>query len=151
MTDDSVLPRGFRWGYLSIALGALALAVSAVVIFGGPFAPQQSIGTTIGEVAGDMRAAALRSLRGEPQPAAVPRGWDIDRILFLAAPLIGVAAVVAAAVSALSRDPWRLPTYGAVLGASAIALQFLWWVAMLIAGVVLLVAIVENIGGILGE
>ncbi len=150
MSDTFQIPSGFRWGYVSIALGALALLLAMVHIFGGPFAPQPSIGTTIGEIAGDMRAAALRSLRGDAQPAPQPVGWDIDRVLLLAAPLLGAAAIVMAVVSALARDGWRLPTYGAALGVAAIVFQLIWWVAALFAGVLLLVAIIENVGDILG-
>lgn len=150
MSDASAIPPGFRWGYVSVALGALGLVLAMVHIFGGPFTPQPSIGTTIGDIAGDMRAAVLRAVRGEPQPAPQPVGWDIDRVLLLAAPLLGAAALVMAVVSAIARDGWRLPTYGAVLGLAAIVFQLFWWVAVLFAGAILLVAIIENLGEILG-
>jgi hypothetical protein len=104
----------------------------------------------VGEIAGEMRAAALRAVNGEPQPAPVPRGWDIDRILMVAAPLLGVLAIVLSMVAALRREGLRFAGYGAALGVGAIVFQMVWWIAALIACVVLLVAIIENIGDILG-
>ena len=150
MSDAQMPWTGLGWGHFAIGTGALALALAVLHVFGGPFTPQPSVGTTVGEIAGEMRAAALRAVSGEPQPAPVPRGWDIDRILMLAAPLFGVVAIVLSMVSALRREGLRLAGYGAALGVGAFVFQLIWWIAALIAGVILLVAIVENIGDILG-
>jgi hypothetical protein len=151
MSDTQMPWAGLGWGHLAIGTGALALALAMLTVFGGPFAPQPSAATTIGEIAGEMRAAARRAVNGEPQPAPVPRGWDIDRVLMLAAPLLGVVAVVLAIVSALRREGLRFAGYGAALGMGAIVFQFVWWIALLIAGTLLLVAIIENIGDIIGS
>ena len=151
MSDTQTPWAGLGWGHLAIGAGALALALAMLHVFGGPFAPQSSAATTVGEIAGEMRAAALRALNGEPQPAPVPRGWDIDRVLMLAAPLLGVVAVVLSIISALRREGWRTAGYGAALGVGAIVFQMVWWIAALIAGTLLLVAIIENIGDILGS
>lgn len=150
MSEDFSAYKGSLWGYLAIALGALGLMLSMAYIFGGPFTPQPTVGQTIGEIAGEMRASALRALNGEAQPAPVARGWDIDRIILVGAPILGVLGILSAMISALMRDPWRLPTYGAILGTAAIVFQFLWWIAVLFAAVILLVSIIENIGDILG-
>jgi hypothetical protein len=138
-------------GYLGIALGAAGLGIALLHIFGGPFAPQPTLGETAGALAGEMRAAAQRALAGEPAPAPQPRGWGIDRILAVAGPLLGAGALALAIVSALRQDPRRLPAYGAGLGVAAIALPFVWWLALLIAGAAIAVAVVENLGDILGE
>jgi hypothetical protein len=141
---------GLYWGHIAMGTGALALSLAMLSIFGGPFAPQPSVGTTVGEIAGEMRAAALRAVSGEAQPAPVARGWDIDRILLLAAPLLGVLTIVLSMVAALRREGLRFAGYGAALGMGAIVFQFVWWIALLIAGAILLVAIIENVGDILG-
>lgn len=145
-------PQGIRlgWGHVALGTGALALSLAMLHVFGGPFAPTPSAAQTVGEIAGEMRAAAQRALSGEAQPAPAPRGWDIDRVLLLAAPLIGVAAIVLSMISALRGEGVRLAGYGAALGLGAIVFQMVWWIAMLIACVALLIAIIENIGDILG-
>lgn len=150
MTERLPALRPHVWGYLALASGALALGVAMLHIFGGPFAPTPSAAQTVGEIAGEIRASALRALRGEAAPPAAPRGWDVDRVLLVAAPMLGVVALVAAAISALVKDPWRLALSGAALGATAIVFQFVWWIAMLVLGVCLLIVILQNIGSILG-
>ncbi|PWK62202.1 hypothetical protein [Roseicyclus mahoneyensis] len=135
------------WGWLAILTGAVALVLAMLVIFAGPFAPQPSTGTVIGQIAGDMIAAARGSLDGSAQPAPVPRGWDVDRVLATLTPILGVLALCLAVMAAIRREPWRLSSYGAALGGAAIVIQFVWWIALLICGVVLLVAIIENLGG----
>ncbi|MBJ3762198.1 hypothetical protein ILP92_05505 [Maribius pontilimi] len=141
---------GFRIGYLAVGTGALALILAMVHIFGGPFTPQQPVGVSIGEIAGDIRASAWRALTGAPQPEPEPRGWDIDRILLLAAPVTGAVAIVLSVVSLILRDPPRLGAYGTMMGLSAIVFQFVWWIVVLIAAVLLLVSIIENMGDIFG-
>lgn len=149
MSTAATPQQGPFWGYLAILLGAAALVMAMLVIFAGPFAPQQTVGVTIGEIAGDIVSAARRSVQGIEQPPPDPRGWDIDRVLMILTPLLGVIAVVLAVLAAVRREPWRLATYGAALGGAAITVQFIWWVALLICGIVLLVSIIENLGGIL--
>ena len=139
----------FYLGYMGIATGGLSLVLAMLVIFAGPFAPQPAIGTTIGDIAGDMATAAMRSMRGLEQPAPEPRGWDVDRVLFTLTPILAVAAIVLSVLSALRHEPWRLGTYGTALGAAAILCHFIWWIALLLCGVALLTAIIENFGDIL--
>jgi hypothetical protein len=150
MSDAQTPFSGLRWGHVALGAGALALSLAMLHVFGGPFAPTPSAAQTVGEIAGGMRAAAQRALSGEAQPAPSPRGWDIDRVLLLAAPLIGVAAIVLSMISALRGEGFRLAGYGAALGVGAIVFQMVWWIALLIACVALLIAIIENIGDILG-
>jgi hypothetical protein len=141
----------FRWGYAAAVFGVVALAIAMLTVFGGPFSPQPTVGQTIGEIAGDMRASALRALRGEEQPPPVPQSWDIDRVLMVTAPLLAVGAIALSVVSAIRREGLKLASYGAILGTAAIVFQFVWWLAMLICGVLLLMSIMENIGDILGD
>ncbi|MBX2855917.1 MAG: hypothetical protein KTR21_13080 [Rhodobacteraceae bacterium] len=150
MTQEIPPFRDHPWGYCAIIFGALALSIALLNIFGGPFSPQAPIGQTIGEIAGDIRASALRAVSGAEQPPKTVRGWDIDRILLVAAPLFGVGALLLATVSALAGDPRRLAAYGAAFGVSAIAIQVVWWLVIIIAAMMLIVAIIENIDGILG-
>lgn len=140
----------FKWAYAAAGFGIAALAVAVLTVFGGPFTPQPSVGQTIGEIAGDMRASALRAVRGEEQPPPVPQPWDIDRILMITAPLLAVGAIALSLVSAIRREGLKLASYGAILGTSAIVFQFVWWIALLICGMILLVSIMENLGDILG-
>jgi hypothetical protein len=133
-----------KWGLGAVFFGGLALIVSMIVIFAGPFAPQQSVGTTIGQIIGEISLSAMNTVRGEGLPPPETPPWNIDRVLAVTGPVLAVIGFIAAIVSAFQHDPGRLPTYGALLGIAAITVQVLWWMALLIAGVVLLMSIIEN-------
>lgn len=150
-TAETINPQDHKWGIASIVLGSAALLLAVIIIFGGPFAPQQSAGTSLGEIAGEMREAAQRKLQGLPQPEPQARPWTVDRVLQILAPALGVLAIVAAVVSAVQSNSRRMAAYGTALGVSAILVQFLWWVVLLVAGVVLLVSVMENFSSIIGE
>lgn len=136
------------WGLWSALVGALALGIVFFQIFAPPADPQPSVGQQIGEIAGEMKRSAWRSFLGlEPEaPEPRPEPSVVSQYLPFAGPALGIIAILLSLVSAVRREHWRMPTYGAALGASAILFQFFWWVALLVAGVVLLVAIIENLG-----
>ena len=136
----------------AIGLGAVGLFVALLVVYAGPFAPQPDIGTTIGEIAGNIRASAWRAFLGLEQPDStiVQRGWDIDRILMTVAPAAGVLGVIMAISAYVRREPRRLATYGMALSVCAIFVQVLLIVLMIVAGVVLLISIIENMDSIFG-
>lgn len=144
MSETAPNPHSQFWGISAVVLGGLALLVSMIVIFAGPFAPQHSVGTSIGKIIGEISLSAMNTVRGNDLPPPQTPPWNIDRVLMVTGPVLAVLGFIAAIVAAFRHDPWRLPAYGTLLGVAAITLQFLWWVALLIAGVVLLVSILEN-------
>jgi len=113
-----------RLGWLGFTLGALALVLVVSHFFSGPFAPQQSAGVTVGELVAEMRDSALRSFRGEDQPAPVAVPWDIDDWLRLAGGVLGAGALVLAVASLVRREPYEVGVGAVVLGGGAIAFQF---------------------------
>ena len=136
----------------SIVLGGLGLFVALLVVYAGPFAPQQDVGTTMGEIAGDIRAAAWRSFLGLDQPDAkvTQRAWDIDRVLMTAAPAAGVLGVVMAIIAYIKREPARVATYGMALSACALFVQVFLIGLMIVAGITLLASIIRNMDSIFG-
>lgn len=136
------------WGLWAVLTGALALALVLVQIVGPTFEPKPSVGTQIGEIAGEIKRSAWRSFLGLPRPEPELKSASVWSYLALAAPILGIFAVVLSLISGLLRENWRYPVYGVSLGAGAIVFQFFWWMALLVAAVLLLVAIIENIGDI---
>jgi hypothetical protein len=136
------------WGFWSVLAGAVAVMLVFLQIAGPSLEPQPSVGNQIGEIAGDIARSAWESFRGEyvPEPEPVRNSKWI--VLGLLAPLMGVVAIVLSLVSAVRRENWHYPFYGAGLGVTAILFYFFWWVALLIAGAMMLVAILDNIGSI---
>lgn len=137
------------FGLLTLILGALALLTAAVVIYAGPFGPQQEIGVSIGEIAGDIAKSAWREMRNLPHPEATAAPLSIDDYLQMAVAALGVLALVAGILAIVRHEPWRPVAGGLTLAGLALALQFVFWVVAVIVGVVLLVAIISNLGEIL--
>ncbi|WP_299859853.1 hypothetical protein [uncultured Roseobacter sp.] len=144
--------RSAPFSYAAIGFGASALFLALLIVYAGPFAPQPDIGTTIGEIAGNMRAAAQHTLQGVPHPEAtvIQRTWDIDRILMVGAPALGVVGLVMAIVAFIRREPKRAAACGMALSLGAILVQVLLVAVLIIAGVMLLIGIMQNMDSILG-
>jgi hypothetical protein len=132
--------------------GALGIFLALFVLYAGPFAPQADVGTTIGEIAGNMRAAALRAVQGLPQPqeTVVRQVWDIDRILMAATPAFGVFGLVLGIAAFIRHEPKRAAACGIAISAAAIFVQVFLISVLIIAGVILLVGIMQNMESILG-
>ncbi len=135
-------------GFWAVLTAALALMLVFLQIVGPTFETKPSIGSQIGEIAGDMKRSAWRSFLGLPEPTPEPVPVSMWTYAAMAAPILGVIAVVLSLVSAILRENWHYAVYGTVLGAAAIVFQFFWWVALLVVGVILIVTIIENLGDI---
>ena len=133
---------------LSLDSSALALILVFVQIIGPTFETRPSVAQQVGEIAGEIRRNAWRSFFGLPRPepevSAVPV-WTYPAI---ATPVLGVCAILLSLISGLRHENRRYVVYGTSLGAAAMLFHFFWWVTLLIAGVAILVAIIENIGDI---
>jgi hypothetical protein len=156
MTQHADIPPGpephpfHTFGLWAVVAGGLGLIAVFVHMVYPNLQPAPTVGTQVGEIAGDMARSAWQSFRGIDPPAPVEEPVDLWHYLAIVGPTFGVVALILSLVSGLRRENWHYPAYGAGLGIAAITFQFIWLVAMLIMGVMLLVAIVENIGGILG-
>ena len=137
-----------RWGLWAVLFGALALALVFVQIAAPSFEPKPSAGAQIGEIAGEIKRSAWRTFLGLPKPEVKPEPASLTFYLAVAAPILGILAIVLSLISGVLRENWRYAAYGASLGATAIVFQYFWWLALIVAAVVLLVAIIENIGDI---
>lgn len=128
--------------------GALALTLVFAQMVGPSLQPGPSAATQVGEIAGELKRSAWRTFLGLSSPKPEPEPVTVWTYLAFAAPLLGIVAVLLSLVSGVLRENWRYSVYGACLGAAAILFQYFWWLALLIAGVLLLIAIIENIGEI---
>lgn len=136
------------WGFWAVMTGALALMLVFAHIVGPTLEPKPSAATQIGEIAGEIKRSAWRTFLGLPQPEPVVEPVSFWSYFGLAAPILGAVAIVLSVLSGVRRENWRYAIYGTGLGVAAVVFHFFWWMALLIAGVVLLVSIIENIGDI---
>ncbi|OWY08592.1 hypothetical protein B6V74_12215 [Thioclava sp. F42-5] len=136
------------WGFWALLAGAAALILVFVQISGIANGPQPSAGSQIGEISGEIKRSAWRSFFGLAPKPVEPQPLPASSYLGLAAPVLGILAIVLAGIAAALRENWRLPSYAVSLGIAAIVFQYVWWIALLVAGVVLLVTIIANLGEI---
>ena len=135
-------------GFWAVLIGAIAVVLVFVQIVGPTLEPKPSAATQIGEIAGEIKRSAWRTFLGQPDPAPKVEPVPVWNYLAMTAPILGVLALLLSLASGVMRENWRYPVYGASLGAAAIVFQYLWWIVVLVAGVLLLIAILENIGDI---
>ncbi|MEL6168321.1 MAG: hypothetical protein AAFR35_06495 [Pseudomonadota bacterium] len=141
-----------NWGFWAVLSGAVGLALVFYQIGAPMTEPKPSVGTQIGEIAGDMRRAAWRSFLGleTAESEVVAETPGLASYLAIIAPVLGVIALVLSLISGVKGENYRYPVYGACLGAAAVLFQFFWWLTLVIAGVLLLIAIIENLGDFFG-
>lgn len=130
--------------WIGLALGAAALSIVLVATFAGPFAPQQPIGVTIGEIAADIAKGAFRGLNDEAQPAPEAAPWNVDRILPIAAVAAAVGAILLGIVGFIRGERRKLAGGAVLFGVGAIVAQLFIWALLIVMGVMLLVSIIEN-------
>jgi len=138
-------------GLAGFVLGAAALLLVLVHFWAGPFAPQQSVGVSLGDLAAEMRESALRGLKGEAQPAPAPLPWDIDRVLEAVAATFAGLAIVSALAGLIRREARRPAAAGIALGAAAVTFQIFTWAVLVVVGVILIAAVVQAALGELGD
>ena len=149
--DQTAPPiRPAKFGLAGFFLGAISLVILVIqmsAILDEP--PEKSAGTVIGEIAADIKQSAARAISGEPAPVAPPPPPSYGPMITIAALAMAGAAMISGAIALYRHEPTRLPTLAIGFGASAIVMHFVFWLALLICSVVLLVSIINNLGDIL--
>lgn len=148
--EDLATARPPKFGFIGFVLGVIALLVIMVQLSSlfEPVEPGPSAGQMIGEIAADIKQSAARALSGEPAPPPPPAPVDYGRYIVIAAMAIAAIAVVMGGVGLYQGEPHRLSYLAVGFGISAFVMQYFFWLAMLICGVVLLVSIMNNLGDI---
>ena len=151
MNVISAAPRA-KFGLIGFLLGVVALGIVVVQVSALFSEPEQSAAATIGEIAAEIRDSAKRALAGEPRPAPEPEpaGSAMELMALVPYVLAGLA-VMMGGVGLYRSEPKPLSFLAISFGVGAFVMYYAMWMAIMICGVVLLVAIIQNIGEILGE
>jgi hypothetical protein len=142
---DASLIRSASFGWLGFALGAAALVLTMITFWAGPFAPQQSAGVTLGELAAEIVKSAARSAAGQAQPEPVAPDRNIDDYLKIGVSLLAGLAIVAGFASFVRNEPKRAAFSGIALGGLAVGFQLFTWTIMLIAGVIAIASLIYTL------
>jgi len=143
------------WGFSGFVFAIIALILVILPMTSMLSPPAQDAATTIGEFAAEIRKSAIRSLTGAEKPVPVVREQTKAEIvagyLYIIGPVLAGLAALLGAVALLRREAYPLPMMAIGLGISAVVLQYAFIVALVIAGACLMVAILNNLGDILGS
>lgn len=134
-----------KFGLIGFMLGVASLVVILVQL-SAFFQPQEKTsGSIIGEIAADIKQSAARALKGEPAPKPTPPQQDYGRFVTIAALCVAGIAVALGGIGLYRNEPHRLSYMAVGIGLSAIVMQYMFWLAILICGVALLISIVRNL------
>ena len=140
------------WGLAAFFAGVIALIVVTLHVSGVFVEQEKSAATAIGEFAAEIRDSAKRALSNDPAPTQelTAEAWDVETYFQILVPLFAGVSLVLGAISLFRREAPTLPSIAIAMGCSAFVMQYVFWLALLIGGICLLVVIINNIGDILG-
>ena len=138
-----------RFGVIAMAIAAIALFITVTHWVAGPFNPSPPIEDQIVETAVKIKEAAQRAVTGAPAPPPAEPAFDVDRALQITAISLSGLAMAAALFAMFLREQQGPALIGFSLGGAVLVMTWLQWLALVIVGVILIAAIVNNIGDIL--
>ena len=145
----SIEERPATCGLVGFMLGIASLIV-ILIQFSALFEPQEkSSGSVIGEIAADIKQSAARALAGEPAPKPTPPPQDYSQFITIAALCVAGIAVALGGIGLYRKEPHRLSYMAVGIGVSAFVMQYLFWLAIMICGVALLISIIGNLDSII--
>jgi len=149
----TVAAKSPKFGLAGFLLALIALVIAAIQVSAVLEPPKKASSVSIGEIAADIRDAAQRRLAGEeaPQEApAVDQSIDMAQILTVIGTVLAVLGATAGAIGLYKSEPKNLPMLAIGVGIGAVVMQYIFWLALIICGVILLAAIVGGMEGIWG-
>ena len=149
MTAVAPSPRPV-WGFAGFFAGVAALALVIMIMNGVFDPPAKSVGTTIGELAAEIRSSAREALKNGPSPAPEAAATSLREIAMLAVPVLAAIAAICGAIGLFRREERSLPLLAIAVGGGAVLMQFAMWLALLICGMILMTRILSSMDGIIG-
>lgn len=141
-------------GWCGFSAGAVALLLALVVFSAGPFAPQPTAGSVLGEFAVDLVQSATRSAAGEERSAPVTASRTVDDYLGIAIAVLAGSAIVLGVAGLIRRERRDAAVSGIALGGIVVGFQLFTYTVALIVGAILIVGTVvalrDTLGDILG-
>jgi hypothetical protein len=148
--EQTIEDRPAKFGLAGFILGIASLVIILIQL-SALFEPQEkSSGTVIGEIAADIKQSAARVLAGEPAPKPTPPPRNYSKFVTIAALGVAGIAVMLGGIGLYRNEPHRLPYMAVGIGVSAFVMQYVFWLAILICGVALLISVVGNLESIFG-
>ncbi|CAD0184373.1 hypothetical protein RUESEDTHA_01252 [Ruegeria sp. THAF57] len=132
------------FGWTGFSLASIALFAALFVFWAGPFAPQQSTGVSLGELAAEIGKSTLRAAAGLEQPEPVAPTRDLDDFLRIGVAMLGGLAIVLSVVGILRHEKRRPAIAGVAIGVGAILFQFFAFAFFAFLGVLVIMALLNS-------
>ncbi len=132
------------FGWIGFCLAAMALFAALFVFWAGPFAPQQSTGVSLGELAAEIGKSTLRAAAGLEQPEPVAQTRDLDDFLQIGVAMLGGLAIVVSVIGILRHERMRPAIAGVAIGIGAILFQFFAFAFFAFLGVLAIMALLNS-------
>ena len=146
--EHAINERPAKFGLAGFMLGVASLVVLLIQL-SAFFEPQEkSSGTVIGEIAADIKQSAVRLMAGEPAPEPTPLPQNYTTFITGTALCLAGIAIMLGGMGLYKNEPHRLSYMAVGIGISAFVMQYVFWLAILICGVALLVSIIGNLDSI---
>ncbi|MEM9127053.1 MAG: hypothetical protein AAGB28_14795 [Pseudomonadota bacterium] len=145
---DSASP---YFGWTGFCLAAVALFSALFVFWAGPFAPQQSTGVSLGELAAELGKSTLRAAAGLEQPEPVVPARDVDNVLRIGVAMLGGLAIVVSVIGILRHEKMRPAIAGVVIGVGAILFQFIAFAFFAALGVLVIMALLHSFSDVFSD
>ena len=135
------------WGFW---LPQVTLQAALFIFWAGPFAPQQSTGVSLGELAAEIGKSTLRSAAGLDQPEPVAAARDMDDYLRIGVAMLGGIAIILSTVGLLRHEQKRPALAGIAIGTAAVLFQFFAWAFLAFLGVLVVMALLNSFSDVFG-
>ncbi|WP_420585693.1 hypothetical protein [Ruegeria sp.] len=132
------------FGWTGFSLASMALFAALFVFWAGPFAPQQTTGVSLGELAVEIGKSTLRSAAGLDQPDPVAPVRDLDDFLQIGVAMLGGLAIVVSVTGILRHEKRRPAIAGVMIGVGAILFQFFAFAFFAMLGVLVIMALLNS-------
>lgn len=134
-------------GFIGIAMGSMSLLLALFHFYAGPFTPQPTLEDTVVQKATVIRNATISALKGEEQKKKTVRVvMDSDKLIQITVSLFGGIAIILNVIGFAIKEAPRVIGGAEILGISAIAFQFLTLALAALIFVILIVAVLNQIG-----
>lgn len=150
MADAVEAPRS-TLGWIGFATGSVALVLTILIFWAGPFAPQQDVGVGLGELVADIAKSAARSVAGQPQPAALVPTRDIDDYLRIGVGVLAGLSIILGVAALVRYERKRAAISGIALGGLAVGFQLFAWMMMLFVGGLVICAVIYTLRDAFGD
>lgn len=135
-----------RFGLLALVLGMLALTCSVGHFWLGPIESPPRLEDSIADQAVKIREKVVAKLKGiDTPPEVFQKSWDADQVAMATIAAGSLLAILLAVVGFVRHEPIRMVGSAAVLGGSALSLQYLVIAVCAIVCAIILAAVLNGL------